>query len=523
MKRLSILVVVALLAGCVGCSEPVSEQGMQEQSTQEQEMSGLANPWEYDVSAQDVKDLTGTEFIVPEGASDVAYGIMEAGKLAEMDFTLDGKSFTARMKPAADFEDISGLFYEWDAEGADEIGGAEACVRINFAENVSSVLWHDGSMMYSLYTSDGDKEGAEAVNVARLICGVAETSDGADYDMYGYVVDKLPEDQYYSHYNVKGDNDEIYICNYNGNDELAEGTYVGMFQIGDGWTLEVIGGEPEVSDEAVITDENGVTVTDMEIMINTPETCTFDFTLNNDTGKDLTFDQTKIRLENFDGTVLDPFGGDTAPIDAPWGIERHSFTMDLGGIKSGDEISVYYDDEYIAGILVGGGPKASDNDSLQDLENFFADIDLEEYTKMVMEQAKEGEKQYPVTLEKKEKSEDVNPVDGGLFITADGVECRSLKLCCPNDVFSFGIELYNETGTDKTFDQTRFVIEAEDGGCVNPFVFEQTREPETVDGEMKRLWMAYTIYNPKDLKEGDEVSVYYNGVFITKLSVEKDL
>ena len=30
-----------------------------------------------------------------------------------------------------------------------------------------------------------------------------------------------------------------------------------------------------------------------------------------------------------------------------------------------------------------------------------------------------------------------------------------------------------------------------------------------------------TIYNPKNLKAGDEVSIYYDGVFITKLKVEE--
>ena len=58
---------------------------------------------------------------------------------------------------------------------------------------------------------------------------------------------------------VKGDNDELYICNYNGDDELDPGTYVGMWQIGDGWTLEVIGGdEGNTDDAAVIKDENAI-------------------------------------------------------------------------------------------------------------------------------------------------------------------------------------------------------------------------------------------------------------------------
>jgi hypothetical protein len=178
------------------------------------------------------------------------------------------------------------------------------------------------------------------------------------YDMVGEIVDKLPESEYYNHYNVKGDNDEIYICNYNGEDELEAGTRVNMFRIEDGWTIEVADDtEEETLDESIIMDENGVMVTDMEIMINTPETCYFDFTLKNPAGTDLTFDQTKITLENYDGTELKPFADDSEPLDASAYVNRVSYTMDIGKLKNGDEVSVYYDGKYVTSIIVGGGPK----------------------------------------------------------------------------------------------------------------------------------------------------------------------
>ena len=177
------------------------------------------------------------------------------------------------------------------------------------------------------------------------------------YDMVGEIVDKLPEDEYYNHYNVKGDNDEIYICNYNGEDELEAGTRVNMFRVEDGWTIEVAEADETVeADDAVITDENGVMVADMEIVINTPETCYFDFTLKNPAGSDVTFDQTKITLENYDGTELKPFADDNEPLDASAYVNRFSYTMDKGNIKNGDEVSVYYDGKYITSIIVGGGP-----------------------------------------------------------------------------------------------------------------------------------------------------------------------
>jgi hypothetical protein len=520
MRRLGLLIGIILSAGCVGCDN-AQEPAEQPAQQQEEQPVGMTNPWVYDVTVAEVKALTGGEFVVPEGAYDVVYAINESDKLAEMNFTYDDTRFGARMMATSEFVDISGDFYEWDAEGVDDIGGNNAQVRSFFTEEVTDVLWNDGERMYSVSTNGADKDGTEVVRVAKIIYGL--DAYDVDYDMYGYVVDKNTDEEYahHVHYNVKGDNDEIFVCNFNGTDELSEGTYVGMYKVGEYWNINVV---DEAADEdqggAVITDENGVSVTDMEITINTPTTCYFDFTLHNPEGKDVKFDQTRMRLENYDGTVLDPFGDDKDPIDASAQVERHSYTMDIGNIKNGDEISVYYDDRYVTSIFAGGGP-ATDDADLSDVEDFFSNIDLEEYTKMLQAQAEEGEKKFPVTLKKQDSSKDVNPVDEGLFITADKVECRRLELSCPNDVFSFGMELYNNTGKDQTFDQTKFVIEIKDGEYVNPFVFEQVRQPETVSGEAKRLWMAYTIYNPKNLKAGDEVSIYYDGVFITKLKVEE--
>ena len=62
------------------------------------------------------------------------------------------------------------------------------------------------------------------------------------YDMYGYVVEKLPADQYANHYKVKGNNDEIFICWYADDIILAPGTEVGMILIEQdkGWKIEPI-------------------------------------------------------------------------------------------------------------------------------------------------------------------------------------------------------------------------------------------------------------------------------------------
>ncbi|MBQ7562909.1 MAG: hypothetical protein IJT16_02845 [Lachnospiraceae bacterium] len=403
MRRICI-VVLSLMVLTAGCGKKEAEVPVQAQT--EEQTEGLANPWKFDVSAEEAEALSGTKFTLPEGAFDVAYNIMESEKMAEMTFSMeDGTRVDVRVKPAAAFEDISGIFYEWDTEITDKIGSADATIRIFSGQDINSVLWHDGERMYALYTEVPGGDGAEALRVARIVYGAQDADEAqaaVEYDMYGYVVDKLPEDQYYNHYNVKGDNDEIFIANYNGTDELAEGTYVGLWQIGDGWTLEVIGDDGSGSgDSAVITDENGITVTDMQLTINTPETCMFEFTLNNPSGSDVSFDQNRIRLENYDGTELDPFADQKEPIDASAQVKSHSFTMDIGNIKNGDEVSVYFDGSYVTSLFVTGGPKTSDEEDLSELKDFFETIDMDEYTKMILAQAKEGEKQFPVNKVKR--------------------------------------------------------------------------------------------------------------------------
>ena len=60
------------------------------------------------------------------------------------------------------------------------------------------------------------------------------------FDMLGTVVEKLLEDEYGNHYHVQGENDEIFTCNYNGDDELNPGDIVWMYQMDNGgWTIEI--------------------------------------------------------------------------------------------------------------------------------------------------------------------------------------------------------------------------------------------------------------------------------------------
>ena len=152
-------------------------------------------------------------------------------------------------------------------------------------------------------------------------------------------------------------------------------------------------------------------------------------------------------------------------------------------------------------------------------ENEMTKILTEDYMQEFAAMLDEAIKNTDLTLDKKDSSEDVNEVEGGLFITKDGVECRSIKIGNMGSFFTFGEELYNETDEDKTFDPTKFVLETDSGELVFPCLI--SRDVNEVRAETKRLWMSYTIYDPKDIEGGSEVSVYYDGVFITKVTVEE--
>ena len=174
MKRSALIILTAILAlGTAGCKKAETSQANNaDTDTAKEETVAIANPWKDDVSADDVANLVGTYFIVPEGAKDVRYRIDEHDKLAEMNFTLDDLEFCARMEPTEALKDISGMFFEWEAEMDDNIYGAEAKFRaaVLDSEMIHNVIWFDKSgMSYSLSTSDKDLDGFDITAVVEAM------------------------------------------------------------------------------------------------------------------------------------------------------------------------------------------------------------------------------------------------------------------------------------------------------------------------------------------------------------------
>ena len=156
MKKFLVAIIVAsLLAVGAACAD-----------------DGIANPW-YITDAQGVMDMVGVEFGVPEGAEDVAWFVLASERLAEMQFTWNGMEYTARIKFAGEFEDISGMYYTWDDEQPCKVSWCEGVTRraADEGRTVELCLWFDvvPGIMYSLTTSGEDLDGFDILAAAEQV------------------------------------------------------------------------------------------------------------------------------------------------------------------------------------------------------------------------------------------------------------------------------------------------------------------------------------------------------------------
>lgn len=141
------------------------------------ESAGLANPW-VDMTEDELWQTAGVKLNLPEGADATAYRWLEAEKMAEMQFTLDGDEYCARVKPAAlehgQVENISGIYYQWENEEAIEVAGRPGTLGIaqtGSEDWVELCLWYDlvPGLMYSLSVSTTDPDGLDLTAVAEVV------------------------------------------------------------------------------------------------------------------------------------------------------------------------------------------------------------------------------------------------------------------------------------------------------------------------------------------------------------------
>ena len=165
MKRLLSLVALALSVMMIfSVSMGLAEDGIQADSNDN--TIGLTNPWK-DMTEEELRQVSGLSFTVPEDAEEVIYRWLENENLAEMQFTMDGDEFIARAQPAqlqeGELMNISGIYFDWEHEEEITVNGCLGTISLaqTGSEDWTELCqWYDASsgMMYSLsvYTSDPD-------------------------------------------------------------------------------------------------------------------------------------------------------------------------------------------------------------------------------------------------------------------------------------------------------------------------------------------------------------------------------
>lgn len=179
-KILALTLTIAMCMGLAACSGTANKPA---EDTAAAEETGMVNPMT-EVTYEEMISRTGIDLPAPEGASDVVYYVVETDEytISQMDFTLDGNSFTLRACSTGmteldaavtgesetdlqgiDFAlgDISGLYYDWTTSGTDLVKDRSAIFNINDKEGAGYIAWLDAApgILYNLImTENADHE-----------------------------------------------------------------------------------------------------------------------------------------------------------------------------------------------------------------------------------------------------------------------------------------------------------------------------------------------------------------------------
>lgn len=172
MKKLIALVlcltVVLSLAACTAKTEAEPET----EPAATEEPVGMANPMT-EVTPEELQLQVGLNVFPIEGATDVkCYTVdgAEFDKMAEMDFTYDGKAYCYRAARTGELEtfDMSGLYFDWKEQSQEEFGIFTAEYRA--ADAVSVLYWLDivPGVNYTISSQDGASK-EELLAMAELL------------------------------------------------------------------------------------------------------------------------------------------------------------------------------------------------------------------------------------------------------------------------------------------------------------------------------------------------------------------
>lgn len=125
-----------------------------------------------DSTAEEVMNAVGVRFNVPSEAENAAYQISDSA--AQMNFTMHGVAYAARIQPTASFENISDYEFDpWAIEDDCMIGWCEAKVMLAQADGkiAALCLWYDAApgLMYSVSACVDELKGLDIQRAAEAV------------------------------------------------------------------------------------------------------------------------------------------------------------------------------------------------------------------------------------------------------------------------------------------------------------------------------------------------------------------
>lgn len=161
MKKYAILLLLCVMLPCIlsGCKEKTEPA------------AGVPNPMVQTDEAGLMEKL-GLRFGTVKGAENIQYFVI-ADTLGEMRFSLDGTDLCARIQPAAEYTDISGMYYNFEEEEDIMVGSCagKRLLHNTNGEMVEVCLWFDAApgIMYSLSAQGDDLSSVDFLDIAQQV------------------------------------------------------------------------------------------------------------------------------------------------------------------------------------------------------------------------------------------------------------------------------------------------------------------------------------------------------------------
>lgn len=184
-----------LLSGC----------GQKEENTDTP--SAMPNPME-EVTDETMIEELSYGIKLPNGAQNIETYLI-SGELFERRFEMDGISYTFRTQKADAYEDISGMYYEWDVTDPVELGtfrSGDAMRAITEEETVDVVNWYDTSVNanFSLSAVAPDLDGYDILAIVYQMLEATPSVDDYTETIPGVPPTGVLESSFFSFINWAG-------------------------------------------------------------------------------------------------------------------------------------------------------------------------------------------------------------------------------------------------------------------------------------------------------------------------------